>query len=184
MSLTSKLFTYLLFVPSCYRFNKSFYWSDLQCGANFCCTECDSIIYMLSLSLGASVRDHMDCSPPSTEFSRQAHWSGLPFPPPGDLPDTGIEPRSPVSPVFIGRQILYHQATWESVIWGMALHIWELDMTDWAHTNTHTYIRFLYILFHYGLSWDIEYGPCAIQEDIIVYSVHKNFHLLTPTSQV
>ena len=28
-------------------------------------------------------------------FSRQEHWSGLPCPPPGDLPDPGIEPRSP-----------------------------------------------------------------------------------------
>ena len=28
-------------------------------------------------------------------FSRQEYWSGLPFPPPGDLPDPGIEPRSP-----------------------------------------------------------------------------------------
>ena len=26
------------------------------------------------------------------EFSRQEYWSGLPFPPPGDLPDSGIEP--------------------------------------------------------------------------------------------
>ena len=29
------------------------------------------------------------------EFSRQEYWSGLPFPFPGDLPDPGIEPRSP-----------------------------------------------------------------------------------------
>ena len=28
-------------------------------------------------------------------FSRQEYWSGLPCPPPGDLPDPGIEPRSP-----------------------------------------------------------------------------------------
>ena len=28
-------------------------------------------------------------------FSRQEHWSGLPCPPPGDLPVPGIEPRSP-----------------------------------------------------------------------------------------
>ena len=28
-------------------------------------------------------------------FSRQEDWSGLPFPPPGDLPDPGIEPQSP-----------------------------------------------------------------------------------------
>ena len=32
---------------------------------------------------------------PSMEFSRQEYWSGLPFPSPGDLPDSGIEPTSP-----------------------------------------------------------------------------------------
>ena len=34
-------------------------------------------------------------APPSMEFSRQEYWSGLPFPSPGDLPDPGIQPRSP-----------------------------------------------------------------------------------------
>ena len=35
-------------------------------------------------------------APPSMGFSRHlANWSGLPFPSPGDLPDPGIEPRSP-----------------------------------------------------------------------------------------
>ena len=29
------------------------------------------------------------------EFSRQEYWSGLPFPSPGDLPDPGIELKSP-----------------------------------------------------------------------------------------
>ena len=32
---------------------------------------------------------------PSMGFSRQEYWSGLPFPSPGDLPDPGIELRSP-----------------------------------------------------------------------------------------
>ena len=32
---------------------------------------------------------------PSMGFSRQEYWSGLPFLPPGDLPDQGIEPGSP-----------------------------------------------------------------------------------------
>ena len=32
---------------------------------------------------------------PSMGFFRQEYWSGLPFPSPGDLPDPGIEPRSP-----------------------------------------------------------------------------------------
>ena len=34
-------------------------------------------------------------APPSMEFSRQEYWSGLPFPSPGDLPNPGLEPRSP-----------------------------------------------------------------------------------------
>ena len=34
-------------------------------------------------------------APLSIEFSRQEYWSGLPLPSPGDLPDPGIEPRSP-----------------------------------------------------------------------------------------
>ena len=36
------------------------------------------------------------------EFPRQEYWSGLPFPFPGDLPDPGIEPMSPVSPALAG----------------------------------------------------------------------------------
>jgi len=32
----------------------------------------------------------------SMEFSRQEYWSGLPFPPPGDLPGSGVEPKSPL----------------------------------------------------------------------------------------
>ena len=34
-------------------------------------------------------------APPSVGFSRQEHWSGLPFPSLGDLPDPGTESRSP-----------------------------------------------------------------------------------------
>ena len=34
-------------------------------------------------------------APLSVRFSRQEYWSGVPFPSPGDLPDPGIEPRSP-----------------------------------------------------------------------------------------
>ena len=34
-------------------------------------------------------------APLSMEFSRQEYWSESSFPPPGDLPNPGIEPRSP-----------------------------------------------------------------------------------------
>ena len=44
--------------------------------------------------------------PLSMGSSRQEYWSGLPFPPPRDLPDPGIEQVSQVS--CISRQVLYH----------------------------------------------------------------------------
>jgi len=47
----------------------------------------------------------MDGSTPgslSRGFSRQEYWSGLPFPPPGDLPDAGTEPASLASPALAG----------------------------------------------------------------------------------
>ena len=42
-------------------------------------------------------------APLSVEFSRQEHWSGVPFPAAGDLPHPGIKPKSPVSPAVAGR---------------------------------------------------------------------------------
>ena len=36
----------------------------------------------------------------SIGFPRQEYWSGLPFPPPGDLPDPGIRPASPLPPAL------------------------------------------------------------------------------------
>ena len=44
--------------------------------------------------------DSTDYSPPGSSvhgFSTREHWSVLPFPPPEDLPEPGIEPRSPIS---------------------------------------------------------------------------------------
>ena len=49
---------------------------------------------MLCLTLG--IPWSVACQAPlSMGFSRQEHWSGLPFPSPEDLPDPGIEPASP-----------------------------------------------------------------------------------------
>ena len=51
-----------------------------------------------------AVCDPTDCSPPGSPvhwgFSRQEYWSGLPSPPPGDLPNPGIKPRSPTLQVY------------------------------------------------------------------------------------
>ena len=42
------------------------------------------------------------CSPLPMGFSRQEYWSGLSCPPPGDLSDPGVEPRSLMSPALAG----------------------------------------------------------------------------------
>ena len=41
-------------------------------------------------------------APLSMEFSRQEYWSGLLFPPPRDLPSSGIEPESLMSLALAG----------------------------------------------------------------------------------
>ena len=41
-------------------------------------------------------------APLSVGFPRQEYWHRLPFPSPGDLPDPGMEPTSPVSPAWTG----------------------------------------------------------------------------------
>ena len=75
-----------------------------------CCVLCFFIQLCLTLC------DPMDCSPPGSSVHRDSpdkntgekkkkeYWSGLPCPSPGNLPNLGIEPRSPAK----SRQILSH----------------------------------------------------------------------------
>ena len=57
-----------------------------------------SIVYQAPLSMG---------------LSKQEYWSGLPCPPPGYIPDPGIEPLSQASPVLAGR-FFTASTTWEA----------------------------------------------------------------------
>ena len=50
-------------------------------------------------------------APLSIGFSRQEYWSGLPCPPPGDLPDPEIEPMSLTAPAMAGK-FFTTSATW------------------------------------------------------------------------
>ena len=52
-------------------------------------------------------------APVSMGFSRQEYCSGLPHPPPGDLPNPGIELVSPMSPVSAGK-LFTTSATWKA----------------------------------------------------------------------
>ena len=66
-----------------------------------------------SLQWCLTLYDPMGCthqSPLSMGFSRQEYWSGLPFPPPGDFPDAGIEPASPA----LAGGFFTTSATWEA----------------------------------------------------------------------
>ena len=58
------------------------------------CTQSLSCVYF------ATTRTVAHQAPMSMGLFRQEYWSGLPFLPPGDLPDPGIEPTSPASPAF------------------------------------------------------------------------------------
>ena len=54
-------------------------------------------------------------APLTMGFSRQEYWSGLLCPPPGDLPDPGIEPASLTSAALAGR-LVTTSATWEALV--------------------------------------------------------------------
>ena len=51
-------------------------------------------------------------APLSMEFSKQESWSGLPCPPPGDLPDPGMEHASLMSPTLAGGSLPLARKPW------------------------------------------------------------------------
>ena len=62
-----------------------YHWATREAGSSMCSVVSDSatlwtVAWQAPLSMG---------------FSRQEYWSGFPCPPPGDLPNPGIKPRSP-----------------------------------------------------------------------------------------
>ena len=62
--------------------------------------------------------------PPSMGFSRQEYWSGLPFPSPGDLPNPGIEPRSP----FLTKVLIFKAMVFPVVVYGY--ESWTIKRTE------------------------------------------------------
>ena len=69
---------------------------------------------------------------PSMGFPRQEYWSGLPCPPPEDLPDPGIKPTSLLSPAWAGA-FFTTSATWEAChLSSLTPHIHEKQALLWA----------------------------------------------------
>ena len=93
----------------------------------FSCKYAYMYVYMhacvLSLQLCLTFCNPMDCSP--SGFSRQKYWSGLPCPPPGDLPNPGMEPVSPAYNVLNEGEFFIHWATGEAHVY---MHIYAIYM--------------------------------------------------------
>ena len=66
-------------------------------------------------------------------FSRQEYWSGLPFLPPGDRPDPGVEPASPVVPALTGK--LFTTETFQGFLTARNLRTTALE--PWEAKDTH-----------------------------------------------
>ena len=69
-------------------------------------------------------------APLSMGFSRKENWNGLPYPPPGDLPNPGIKPMSLLSLSLAGR-LFTSRATWEAAMVGL------MAASKRAHTKGH-----------------------------------------------
>ena len=67
-------------------------------------TFCNCSVAQSCLTFCDPMMERSSQAPLSIGFSQQEYWGGLPFPPPGDLPNAGIGPTSPASPH--SRQIL------------------------------------------------------------------------------
>ena len=74
-----------------------------------CVLSCFSCVQLFVTSWTIAHR-----APLSMGFSRQEYWGGSSCPPPGNLPDPGIEPESFTSPALAGR-LFTTSTTWESL---------------------------------------------------------------------
>ena len=87
-----------------------------MCPSTFCCPLHPMCMLSCSVSrveLFATPRTVAHQASLSIGFSRHGYWSGLPSPPPGDLPDLGIQPVSLTTSALTGR-FFTASATWEA----------------------------------------------------------------------
>ena len=84
-----------------------------QLCACMCMLSCFSLVWLFVTLWTVGSRQ----APRSMGFSKQEYWSGLPFPLPGDLPNPGTEPRSPLQADSLpaepqGKPIIYSLSTY------------------------------------------------------------------------
>ena len=74
-----------------------------------CMLSCYSCVWLFAALWTAACKASL-----SMGFSRQKYWSGLPCPPPRDLPDPGIPTQTSLNPTCIGRWILTTSTSWKT----------------------------------------------------------------------
>ena len=75
------------------------------------CFHCMCAQSLWAMSDSATSQTVAHQAPLSMGLSRQEYWSGMPCPPPVDLPDPGIEPAFPVTPALQADSLLLSHRT-------------------------------------------------------------------------
>ena len=127
----------------------------------------------------------LDCGPLSLGFSRQEHWSGLPWPASGDLPSLWIEHMSLLSPPLAGGSFTT-RAAWEAQTDTQLSNT--LEQMQFTVSHTHPGRRgealclldffsplHFYSLFLYPLSFSLSFPS-----SLIWLCNHKHSHINIP----
>ena len=113
--------------------------------------------------------------PLSVGFSRQEYWSELSWPPPGDLPDSGTEPASLMSPALAGR-FFTTSATWEAPhIWYYILVIWNFNQKIW--TKNSLYWKNLHFKMYFNNTSFYERKKCLFTLELVIWPFILHQHI-------
>ena len=117
-----------------------------------------------SLQLCPNLCDPVDCSPPGSSVHgifRQEYWSGLPCPPPEDLPNPGIVPVSYMFPALTGG-FFTTSTTWKGLsVWSEGPQF--SSMCANIHPLLHIISRYYMLIWKYE-TWSVQFS-CSVVSD-------------------
>ena len=107
----------------------------------------------------------MDYSPPGSslqEIPRQEHWSGLPFPSPGDLPDPRIKPQTPAltGKLFTTEPPGKPLQVWQNPIFFTGFDSFPFLQTRSVASSICDPTIFAQIKYYYRRAWFMAHGRC------------------------
>jgi len=106
-------------------------------------------------------------------FSRQEHWSGLPFPPPGDFPDPGIEPSSPaLADVFFTTEPPRKPSFRYS----------DRNINTYNLLYIYSFVPYIFFFPHIDYLQDIEYYKYWVPWSLFIYFIYSSVYLPVPNS--